>query len=370
LAAPSNLGIIVWMVVGSVAWLGKSNRQWLKASLPSPGLMAYLLLSIASISFASDKGKAIAAAGKLALAYVGGFTLMGVAITSIRRLEILCTVGAVAAALAVLCCLGGRYLLHGVWGFHGNAHKYGTYIGMVIPAATVFLLTSPRNVLRIFGWLLPAGGLLSAGSLGAMAAIPAGVGAAILLVPRWRHRLAMLMATALAGLAVTCAWASPVLGRVRQDLALYENDLVNLRQRYIEWQAELNLLDWRVGVGTGIGCLNSYRSSGYGRLPKLNTLEAFDQNGWLLIAAETGILALVFFVQGIVHYGQLGYRQIRVGHDESNTGRWRCATAALAGLVGASVANVFSSVHFNGNITVFVLLLAMIPAIANLPRER
>jgi Na+-driven multidrug efflux pump len=125
-----------------------------------------------------------------------------------------------------------------------------------------------------------------------------------------------------------------------------------------------------IGVGTGVGCLNSYRSSGYGRLPKLNTLEAFDQNGWLLIAAETGILALVFFVQGIVHYAQLGYRQIRVGHDESNTGRWRCATAALAGLVGASVANVFSSVHFNGNITVFVLLLAMIPAIANLPRER
>ncbi len=136
------------------------------------------------------------------------------------------------------------------------------------------------------------------------------------------------------------------------DISAAEKDGTNLRQRYIEWQAEINLLQKRTITGTAAGCINDHRSKFYYHLPKLNTLTAFDRNGWLLIAAETGILGLVCFCWSVIHYIRTAFGQIKRNK--------RCAGANLVGLVSICVANLFSSVLYNGVLIVFVLVTALV----------
>jgi O-antigen ligase len=152
----------------------------------------------------------------------------------------------------------------------------------------------------------------------------------------------------------------PATAVLKDDIRLAEQDGLNLRQRYIEWQAETNLLQQRTVTGTGAGCINTYRSSFYYRLPKLNTLKAFEQNGYLATAAETGILGLVCLCWIVFHYGRRAFSQVATTRRRSDMTHHRFAAANLAGLAGALVANLFSSVHYNGILIVFVLVLALI----------
>jgi O-antigen ligase len=160
--------------------------------------------------------------------------------------------------------------------------------------------------------------------------------------------------------AVILLGSHPATATLKDDIRLAEQDGLNLRQRYIEWQAETNLLRQRTVTGTGAGCVNTYRSSFYYRLPKLNTIKAFEQNGYLATAAETGILGLVCFCWIVLHYGKRALSQIAATRRKSDLVRHRFAVANLAGLAAALVANLFSSVHYNGILIVFVLVLALI----------
>ena len=154
------------------------------------------------------------------------------------------------------------------------------------------------------------------------------------------------------------------------DFALKENDEINLRQRYIEWQAEINLLEKRGITGTGAGCVNDYRSNFYYRLPKLNTLKVFDQNGFLAIGAETGLLGLAAFIWILIHYGRMSLRDFL--HLQAGENPQACAmtTANTAAFVSALTANLFSSVHYNGILIVFVLLLSLISSVNKIYARR
>ena len=164
-------------------------------------------------------------------------------------------------------------------------------------------------------------------------------------------------------LSVIALVALPSCSRaLRADMRLIEEDGKNLRQRYIEWQAEINLLQERGVTGTGAGCVNDYRSFFYYRLPKLNTLKAFDQNGWLATTAETGFLGLAAFCYIIVYYGRMAIRLlVNVRYTRKQTG-YRLAVCNIVGLIAACVANIFSSINYNGIMIVFVLVLALISA--------
>jgi hypothetical protein len=162
----------------------------------------------------------------------------------------------------------------------------------------------------------------------------------------------------------------PATASFRDDIRLAEQDYVNLKQRYIEWQAQVNLLEERAIVGTGAGCLNEYRSIYYRRLPKLNTLQAFDQNGWLTTAAESGILGLVFFCWLVLHYGSTALSQIRSTPLIKYGMARRFATVNLVGLLAGCTANLFSSIHYNGVLIVFVLVLTLTARTKQLLGER
>jgi hypothetical protein len=155
----------------------------------------------------------------------------------------------------------------------------------------------------------------------------------------------------------------------RGDLSLREKDGANCRQRYIEWQAIVNLLEFRTAAGTGAGNINEHRSSFYYRLPKLNTLKPFDQNGWLAVSAETGIFGLVCFCWVVLHYGKAAFLKVMDSGWKNGRTFDRFAAANFAGLSAACVANLFSSVQYNGIVIIFVLLLALISGTNRLSEE-
>jgi hypothetical protein len=304
---------------------------------------------------------------KLALMLIAGYMLLSFALSTEKRLKIMYTLTAAAAAITIVCCLATRFGAGSEsFGFQRSAYKYGTYIGVLVPLCAVYLLTESRNWVKLLGGMLVAAAIISAGAL---AAIVVGMAVSAVLLPRLSVRLS-IAGSVLCGLsAVILLGSHPATATLKDDIRLTERDGLNLRQRYIEWQAQTNLLRERTVTGTGAGCINTYRSSFYYRLPKLNTLKAFEQNGYLATAAETGILGLVCFGWIVFHYGKRTLSHLVGTRRKSDMTHHRFAAANLAGLAGALVANLFSSVHYNGILIVFVLVLALIASTQQLCGE-
>jgi hypothetical protein len=358
---PSNLAVLIWVLICG-AWLLKNKtREKLAGILPHVSVLAYVAINVLSVAFAPDLGRAVSFTMKLALMLVGGYMLLSCAISSEKRMKIMYAFAAAAAGISVVYCLAARFGFGSEsFGFHGSAYKYGTYIGILVPMCGVYLLTDSRSWPRLLGGVLAAGAILSSGSLGAAAAIVAGLALSVVLLRRLSVRLSIIGAVVCGIGAVFLLSSNPAVTTLKNDIRLAERDSSNLRQRYIEWQAEINLLEERTMSGTGAGCINAYRSTFYYRLPKLNTLEAFDQNGYLATAAETGILGLVCFCWVVFNYGKQAFAAVVTARRKSDVTRHRFAAANLAGLGGAVVANLFSSVHYNGILIAFVLVLALI----------
>jgi hypothetical protein len=356
-----NLAVLVWCLTLAVCAVRKPIRQTIVSLLPHLSVLAYLMVSVLSVAFAADPGRAISFTVKLVLVLVGAYLLFSFAISGVRSLRIVYSLTTAAAVISVSYCLLGKYGFHaGSSGFFGNPYKYGTYIGTLVPLSAAYLFMSSRDWKRLLGGVLVVEALISAGSLGAVAAIVAGVMLSVVLVPRWSVKLC-IVASLMCGIGILILLgSSPAIAPLRHDTKLAEADHSNVRQRYIEWQAEINLLEDRSMTGTAAGCINDYRGNFYYRLPKLNTLQPFDQNGWLATGAETGIMGLVCFCWIVVYYLRLAYSQLTTASGIFPAAVYRFAIANFVGLVAACTANLFSSVHYNGVLIVFVLVLVMI----------
>ena len=88
-------------------------------------------------------------------------------------------------------------------------------------------------------------------------------------------------------------------------------------------------------------------------------MSSFEQNGWLAVAAETGVLGLICFCWLVLDYTRIALHKVAVpgGSPERRSIE---GVGGFAALCAACAANVFSSVHYNGVLIVFVLALALI----------
>jgi hypothetical protein len=357
-----NICCIIALVAASFLFMSKKGRRQVITSFPHISVIAYLTISILSISFADGLSRTLNYTLKLALVFLGGFFLFQSALSKPKALNIIYTFIIIAVSLSISVCIYTRLMYNPTqFGFHSNVFKYGTYIGIFVPLSGMYLLSGSKLQV-LLGILITAAGFFSAGSAGAILAIFAGFLTGLVLIKKRSVRcyifICILISASILPLSNKLFY-----GAVYQDFALKETDLINLRQRYIEWQAEINLLEERGIIGTGPGCINDYRSNFYYRLPKLNTLKAFDQNCFLAIAAETGLLGLVAFIWIIIYYGRTSFKDHISMHVNEISSASRMATANTAAFVSALVANLFSSVHYNGILIIFVLLLSLISSV-------
>jgi len=291
---------------------------------------------------------------------IGGFILMSCAINSAGRLNSFYILTAVAAAITLVSCLIDRAILKtGNFGFFNNPYKYGTYTGIMVALASTYLLTERDFKKKSGGATILILGLLCSASLGATAAIITAILTSAIIIPNRSVKVVIsLSLIGSIGLLLLLS-SSTFLKPLTDDIKPAEKNSNNLRQRYIEWQAEINLLERRTATGTATGCINDYRSSFYYRLPKLNTLAPFDQNGWLQVAAETGFLGLVCFCWIIIYYARLAYTSAVKSTKQFSSITQRASAANLAGISAACVANLFSSVQYNGVLIAFAMVLVL-----------
>jgi hypothetical protein len=358
---PANSVLLIWILILMGHLVVKRDYKTYHSLLPHLSILAYLAINILSVAFAQDSNRAVNFTFKLVLIFIGGYLLFSAAISGINSFRVIYGLITVALIISVTFSLLTKIgLISGNFGFFGEPYKYGTYIGTLTPLCAAYLFMEPRYHKKLLGILLTIGALMSIGSMGGMMAIFAGMAVFTIMIRTWFIRICVVTSLFCAiGLALF-AGSNSDSEFIRNDIKLVEQDSINLKQRYIEWQADLNLLEERPVTGTAAGCINEYRSNYYYRLPKLNTLKAFDQNGWITTGAETGIVGLMCFCWIVAYYFKLAYSQVMV---ESRTGysiAHRFALANFTGFIAACVANLFSSVHYNGVLIVFVLVLALI----------
>ncbi len=365
-----NSSILVWSLFLVVLFLLNCNRRQIIALMPHLSVFAYLGINVLSMAFASDLARASGFTIKLALALIGGYMLFSSAIFSRKTLRLIYALATAAVIISLSACLTERFWFGlDKFGFHVNAYKYGTYIGILTPLCSAYLFTSSKNWKNTLGMILVFAAIISSGSFGAIAAIFAGVLTTAVIVPRWYVRTAILAAVIFGAGFLSLSNMNQFLP-VGDDIRIAEEDGTNLKQRYIEWQAEINLLENRTITGTAAGCINKYRSNFYYRLPKLNTLKPFDQNGWLAVGAETGIFGLVCFCWVVLHYGKTTFLRVIDSRWKKGHTIDRFAAANFAGLSAACAANLFSSVQYNGIVLIFVLVIALISGTNRLVEEK
>lgn len=358
---PSNLVVFVWIAILTGFTLLRRQRQTLVDLLPHISIFAYLAINIFSAAFATDLGRAITYTAKLALMLIGGYMLFSAAISGRKSLCIFFILITTTVIIAVTWCLLARFGFgSGDFGSFDSPYKYGTYIGTLVPLCAAYLFMSTRYTAKLLAAAIVIGAIVSAGSAGQLVAITISLAAFTMIIQRWSVRTYVTACLACGLGLIILPSSHPAIVPLYDDIKLAEKDGTNLKQRYIEWQTELNLMEERTMTGTAAGCINIYRSNYYYRLPKLNTLKAFDQNGWLATGAETGILGLVCFGWIIVHCFRLAYQQLDVINRLNHPAAYRSAVANFTGLTAACTANLFSSVHYNGVVIVFVLVLALV----------
>ena len=357
-----NLCCGIALALAAALSISKKGRGTVLPYMPHASILAYLAINILSVSFADSLSRPLNYTIKLGLVFIGGLFLFQKALSKPKVLNLFYILIAIAASLAILACIYTRLACDPKqFGFYGNVFKYGTYIGILVPLAGIYLLSGSRFE-ALWGMLIIAFGLFSAGSAGVCLAIFTGLIIGLILSKKPSAKagiiICLLLSTAILFLSNRVFESA-----VSSDFALTENDGINLRQRYIEWQAEINLLEKRGITGTGAGCVNDYRSNFYYKLPKLNTLKAFDQNGFLAVTAETGLLGLAAFIWILIHYGRMNLKNFMFLKRDDKHWLIPMAAANTAAFVSALTANLFSSVHYNGVLIVFVLLLSLISSV-------
>jgi len=352
----------IGLALAVVLSISKKYRGMVLPYMPHVSILAYLAINVLSISFADSLSRPFNYTLKLALVFTGGLFLFQKALSKPKVLNLFYILIAIAVSISVLACIYSRLAFDPKqFGFHGNVFKYGTYIGILVPLACIYLFCGSKLQV-LLAILITTAGVFSAGTAGACLAIFAGLITTLVLSKKPSTRAGIIICLLLS--AATLFLSNKVFDNTAgSDFALKENDAINLRQRYIEWQAEINLLEKRGITGTGAGCVNDYRSNFYYRLPKLNTLKAFDQNGFLAIGAETGLLGLAAFIWILIHYARVSLRDCLYLRAGENPKACAMATANTAAFVSALTANIFSSVHYNGILIVFVLLLSLISSV-------
>ncbi len=354
---PVHLVLPAWMGLASILCLRSRWRERIVRAMPPACLWGYLAVCLLSVAVADHPGRAATAAGKIWVCCLATYTLVVIAADERSGMGRLAGLLCATAGLAVTMGLAQRLAGEAADGLFGSPLKLATFLAMTVPTGWAWLVSSADRRMRIAGVALACGGLVACGGVWGWAGMVAGVVVAGILWPAGRRWLAITVMSAATTLCA--AHALKMLAPLRQDARLIEDDRTDIRQRYLEWQALVNLLAERPIVGAGIGCLNDHRSEYYLRLPKRNTIASFDQNGWLAAAGETGLLGLACLSAAFGHHIRLAWTARR-----TPPGR-----AVLAGLVGAVLANVGCAVQYAGLWPGVVLLMAMASCAATAARE-
>lgn len=356
-AVPFNSIPLVFGVV--ILGLGLLKPDKIKIRIPV-SILFFVIICVLSLVVTPDIKRSLFYTIKIFGALIGFYVLLLSILRNTGNYSLI-TIAIVAGCfISAICCVFFRiFISHNVFGFHQNAYKYSTYISILGGFSISSLILKEKLLFQFLGYVLTIILVVSAGTIGLITSMIVATSAMALIslclfkgrecrVIFLKYVLCVLLCFGC--LAVKSKGFLPI-----HDSGLDDGQLAPLKQRYIEWQAEINILKDRIIAGCGAGAVNTYRSEYYGKLPKLNTLKQFDQNGYLATAAELGLLGLVALVWVLSDY----FRKIIISISNSVDNN-RVLLPCLCSLIAASVANMFSSFFYNGVLVALVSIFVLI----------
>jgi hypothetical protein len=126
----------------------------------------------------------------------------------------------------------------------------------------------------------------------------------------------------------------------------------HIKNRYLEMQASLNMLSENTPLGLGLGNYQNNIGKYYTGFPKVNTAQPNEDNGYLVIAATSGILGLAAFLWIFVQAIKNCRKQYR-----SATGKEKALFWGLLGSLTAILTENFFSNLLSASLLVPVVFL-------------
>lgn len=350
---PASMGCVIGILV-FITGLFFYDRAKLLSFLPHVSVVAYILINLLSLSFANSFIRSINYNLKLLIALGGMHILIGISARDIIRVKFLLRSVVTACIISMAGLIIFQHVIHDrEFGFHGNIFKFSTYISIVGSVSVAHLLCGKNIYHLITGCVLGFAVMLLSKSVFVIITISVSLIATLLIYSKNIKKKIMMIAIIIVSVLIIR------YDLIKTQLWIFESEYGDLKQYFLECQAYINILSDYFGFSSGAGCINDVRSKYYLLMPKLNTLDSYNQNGWLCVAGETGLLSLLSFSWIIVHHFCLMLR-----HKETTL-----AVAVQAGLISLVVANFYSSIHFSGNLFLLGLLTGLSQRINQLNGE-
>ena len=287
LLTPSNSLVALWCGAVAVSAIVFRSTSTATRHLPPASVLSYLVVVCMSVAVAPDAVRASVFASKLALGYLCAYSLLRY-VAAEGGAMLLCKASGAALALAVAFSFVARATgTLSDFGFFDDPHKYGSYVGVLsVLCGSIMLAGDYGWPTRMLGAATFAVAAASCASLGALAALGAGLAVCFALARGPRRKLASALVCLCAIVAVTAVLHTETGQSLGEDIELREQGRPDIRQRYLDWQAYMNVLSERAAAGSGAGCINTLRGMYYDGLPKLNTMGPFEQNLSLIHISE------------------------------------------------------------------------------------
>lgn len=144
--------------------------------------------------------------------------------------------------------------------------------------------------------------------------------------------------------------------RLEDDQYTHLKDRENIKQRYLEWYATLNMVSEQPVIGFGAGQYQDFVGSKYGTLIKVNTMEPNCDNSYLVTASTLGILGLSALLWILFYHFMNALKMIKTGENEQRKiqGLW-----IVGSFIGIGIYGFFSSFLVVGIMPFLVLLLSI-----------
>ena len=125
-----------------------------------------------------------------------------------------------------------------------------------------------------------------------------------------------------------------------------------IKNRYLEMQASLNMIAQKPLTGAGLGNYQNGIGSCYAELPKVNTAEPNQHNGYLIIASTTGILGL----SGLLWLFFLMFGNVRK-RNRSNRDDKYIYLGLMGSILACMVENFFCYLFTAGLLVPFIFMI-------------
>lgn len=319
------------VAVGFLAAARRERRSGFLKQIPLPAV-GFLCASVMSLAAAVDP-----TAGLREVAQYAAYMLLFIAVFSAGRSLMLTVLLGTMAAICAAVVLAGTWQLARGWvypiSFFGNRNAFAGLAAGLLPLsaawsearlgrfgrpAVLALFFAAFLVLPAAGWVGTAAGL-----------------AVLFCAKKTRGLAALAFCAGILGIAAAALFAPDHFARQLANLGLHDPNGTDISQRYLEWVASLNMLSDNPVFGVGAGNYQARIGEYFGVLPKFDTLEYDAQNGWLVMAATTGLAGL-FMLGGLFAGGIKASWQRFAKETDIETG------ALLAGIVAWIAVDFFT----------------------------